>query len=563
MKYLLPMSVSLSFWMISSCSTFQSKNPEAVAPSASLPKAKSVLIQDYKVGQKPITPPVVDPEMLKIPADMNPLVEQWVKYFQGRGRHHMERYLGRMTRYGDLMKQILRENGMPDDLLYIALIESGFSSRAVSHASAVGYWQFIKPTGRRYDLEVSTLVDERRDPVLSTQAAAAYFKDLYGMFNSWYLSMAGYNAGENRIQRAVNKHKTRDFWELASRKRALPKETLHYVPKYIAARLIANDPVKYGFTDIEYEAPLEFETIQVNHPVDLRQFAETLSFDYDEFKLLNPKFKGSLAPLDRQGNLYLRIPIGLKEKALASVGQCQIDASQVAHIGNEEVKTYRVRRGDTIQSIARKHYISVELIRNLNDLSPTQRLRVGKRLDVPRGKSTAWNFKKTTQTVVARATATPEISESPAIEAQPQDGDTESVRPKYHLVQKGDTLTGIAEEYEVTISELIKLNKLKRKSLLHVGLRLKLPKVESLPTAVTEKEGDRRRLSTKRSPSRVSTSQRKAANTIKTHVVRPGENLQLIATKYRVTVARIIAKNKFKNPSYLVAGQKIKIPFYE
>lgn len=563
MKYLLPISLSFSLFGLSACSTFQTKKPELATVTSPTSTIKTAPIQEYKLGQKPTPPPVVDPEMLKIPVDMNPLVGQWVKYFQGRGRHHMERYLGRMTRYGDLMKQILRENGMPDDLLYIALIESGFSSRAVSHASAVGYWQFIKPTGRRYDLEVSTLVDERRDPVLSTQAAAAYFKDLYGMFNSWYLSMAGYNAGENRIQRAVNKHKTRDFWELAARKRALPKETLHYVPKYIAARLIANDPVKYGFTDIEYEAPLEFESIQVSHPVDLRKFADTMGFDYDEFKLLNPKFKGSIAPLDRQSNLYLRIPIGSKEKALASVGQCQIDASQVAHIGNEEVKTYRVRRGDTIQSIARKHFISVELIRNLNDLSPTQRLRVGKRLDVPRSRSTVWNIKKENQTTVARSTATPEIAEAPAIETQAQDGEVETVRPKYHLVQKGDTLTGIAEEYEVTIAELIKLNKLKRKSLLHVGLRLKLPKVEALPTAVAEKEADRRNSSIKRSPTRVSTSKRKSTVTIKTHIVKRGENLQLIASKYRITVARIIAKNKLKNPSYLLAGQRINIPFYD
>ncbi len=150
-------------------------------------------------------------ELEVIPTEINGSVEKWVNYFQGRGRPHMEKYLLRSTRYEALMKKVLRDNKLPEDLFYVALIESGFSSQAFSHASAVGYWQFIRGTGKRYKLKINKLVDERRDPVLSTQAAAEYFKDLYSRFDSWYLSMAAYNVGEGRVERAIKKYKTRDF----------------------------------------------------------------------------------------------------------------------------------------------------------------------------------------------------------------------------------------------------------------------------------------------------------------------------------------------------------------
>ena len=185
-------------------------------------------------------------ELETIPIEINENVEVWIKYFQGRGRPHMERYLARSTRYEALMKKVLRDNKLPEDLFYIALIESGFTSNARSTASAVGYWQFIRGTGKRYKLDINKMIDERRDPVLATQAAAEYFKDLYKIFDSWYLSMAAYNVGEGRVLRAVKKYKTRDFWQLSKNKHALPKETDNYVPKYIAAKLIAKNPDKYG-----------------------------------------------------------------------------------------------------------------------------------------------------------------------------------------------------------------------------------------------------------------------------------------------------------------------------
>src|SRR5262249_50776712 len=151
-------------------------------------------------------------------------------------------YLERSARYLPMMKNVLRENGLPEDLVYVAMIESGFSPRAHSRANAVGYWQFIRSTGKRFGLHVDTFIDERRDPVLSTRAAAEYFKALYDLLGSWHLSMAAYNVGEMRVKRAVTRYYTRDFWELIRKRRAMPAETRNYVPKFIAAALIAKNP---------------------------------------------------------------------------------------------------------------------------------------------------------------------------------------------------------------------------------------------------------------------------------------------------------------------------------
>ena len=176
-----------------------------------------------------------------------PFVKKWEDYFTGRGRRHMDTYLNRLPRYEAMMKQILKSEGVPEELIYIALIESGFNSKAYSRASAVGYWQFIRGTGKHYGLKQNWLVDERRDPIHSTRAAAQYFKALYHAFGSWHLAMSSYNAGEHRVLRAIMGNVTREFWSLHEKKQ-LPRETRDYVPKFIAAAKIASNPKKYGFT---------------------------------------------------------------------------------------------------------------------------------------------------------------------------------------------------------------------------------------------------------------------------------------------------------------------------
>ena len=385
-------------------------------------------------------------ELESIPIEINEKVEMWIKYFQGRGRGHMERYLARSTRYEAIMKKVLRDNKLPEDLFYIALIESGFSSSALSRASAVGYWQFIRGTGKQYKLQINQLLDDRRDPVLATQAAANYVKDLYGLFGSWYLSMAAYNVGEGRVLRAVKKYKTRDFWELVRNKRALPRETDDYVPKYIAAKLIAKNPDKYGFDGIDYMPPIEFDFLSFDQPVNMRLMAERMNINYEDFKDLNPKFKGEIAPLDKNGALSLRIPPGTRDAAVLAAKESTVASAEFIPDQNE-LQVYKVKGGDTFSTLARKFKTSSAYIREINDFPRKRKLRAGQRIFVP--------------------DRTPLQEKRPVVVAK--DGG------RYYIVKSGDSLSSIAEKYKVTVADLKKINKFNRRTVLKSGARIQLP----------------------------------------------------------------------------------------
>lgn len=478
----------------------------------------------------PKAPEIVDHELETIPTEVNPMVDKWVNYFQGRGRRHMERYLARSTRYEAVMKRVLRDNGLPEDLFYIALIESGFSSSAVSHASAVGYWQFIRGTGKRYGLEISRLVDERRDPVLATEAAAEYFRGLYSVFGSWYLAMASYNVGENRVKREVMKHQTRDFWELA-RKARFPSETINYVPKFIAAKMIAKDPAKYGFEEIDYLPPIEFDTVEVTHSVNLRVMAEKMSLNYEDFKALNPKFKGEIAP-DREGRLSLRIPPGQTELAVTAAADAVPE--KIEYVADVDTQRYRIRRGDNLSSIARRFRTSVAYLRDLNDLPRGRALRVGSVLYVPDRTPLTSRATRTARTVAPKAPS----SKGAATSLAGADG------VRYHVVRSGDSLYTIARRYGTTISALSKANNIHRGRVLRVGVKLIIPVNGEEPKAEASRQSGRRHPAAK----------------AKVHVVRRGENLSRIAAKYRVSVDDIRKKNRIRNPSSLMAGARLMIP---
>lgn len=206
-----------TFVFLAACAS--STKRSATSPEAQAAAAAGGTDVPAQIDEKEVSSEVVEENAAmpykssygEIALDDNEHVQQWIRYFQGRGRVHMEQYLQRSTRYLPMMKQVLRENGLPEDLVYISLIESGFSPQAHSHSNAVGYWQFIRSTGRRFGLTVDPFIDERRDPVLSTRAAAEYFKSLYSLFGSWHLALSAYNTGENRVKRAVTRYYTRDF----------------------------------------------------------------------------------------------------------------------------------------------------------------------------------------------------------------------------------------------------------------------------------------------------------------------------------------------------------------
>lgn len=527
--------------------------------------APEVQLKDNEVSSQVvvenISKPYVSP-LGSIPMDQHPLVEQWVKYFNGRGRKHMEVYLERSSRYMPMMKNVLRENGLPEELVYVALIESGFSPRAHSRANAVGYWQFIRETGRRYGLKVDSFVDERRDPVLSTRAAAEYFKALYSLFGSWHLSLAAYNSGENRIKKAVMKKYSRDFWQLVEGRRVLPKETKHYVPKFIAAAMIAENPSKYGFTAIDYQKSLAYDTVTVQHAISLKQLAQNLNVSEEELRLLNPKFRGDYVPLYRGNEIVLRVPSGYAQAAIAAAASAKVEAAP--NIANSDYIYYRIRPGDSLSTIARKFRTSVATLRNLNDLGSRSFLRVGRKLMVPdRGD---YYYQNSGEQQYAMAE-----------KAQPE---AVAKNVSFHIVKRGENLSSIARMYGTSVEELRRLNSLGNRAVLSVGQRLRVKEDEKVQNFEekklhTVKRGEN--LTTIAQKYKVSLNEilannklkRKAlhvgqkltiANKKRVHTVRRGETLTHIADKYRVAVSKLVQVNDLRNRSRLLAGRTLVIP---
>ena len=232
-----------------------------------------------------------------IPIVFNDAVQYFVKYFTTEKRKIFANWLRRSKRYVPMIKEILRAHGLPEDLIYLAMIESGFNPNAYSSMKACGPWQFIYETGGRYGLRVNHWVDERRDPEKSTVAAALYLKDLFNQFGGWYLAAAVYNAGEKRIERSVEKYETADFWELM-KYNTLPRETRDYIPRLLAAAIIAKDPERFGFTDINYDQPVRFVNEKAPGGTPLEIIAKAASTNVSAIGALNPEILTGITPPD-------------------------------------------------------------------------------------------------------------------------------------------------------------------------------------------------------------------------------------------------------------------------
>ncbi len=314
---------------------------------------------------------------ITFPLVYNEFVEQWVKYFSGRGKDFFTKWLGRSTRYIPLMKQVLKEEGLPEDLIYLSMIESGFNTKATSRAKAVGPWQFIKGTGQRYDMRADFWIDERRDFIKSTRAAAKYLKELHQIFGSWYLAAASYNAGEGRVLKAVRQNQSRNFWELSRKKKNFRAETRNYVPKIIAAALVSKNPERYGFHDIPYEEPLSWTTVTVSPGLHLKTIAKTLGLEFEDLRILNPELRRGIVP-PKGGEYVLRVPKDKKDLLLAK--SSELKAEKI-----ETVVKYKVRSGDTIDRIAKRHGTSARSILEFNDIQDPRKIRAGKTLTIPSG----------------------------------------------------------------------------------------------------------------------------------------------------------------------------------
>jgi soluble lytic murein transglycosylase-like protein len=265
---------------------------------------------------------------IDMPVAINKQVKAYLVYFSTERKGGIKKYLARSTRYLPMIREVFQEYGLPEDLAYLAMIESGFNPYAYSHAHAGGMWQFIQGTGRRYGLAINNYVDERRDPVKATHAAAKYLTDLYKQFGSWYLAAASYNCGEGRVQREIQSSNHKNFWELSDNQR-LPTETKNYVPQMIAATIIAKNPKKFGFTKIAYLPPLEYETVKVTEPTSLRAASLACNVPAEEIEMLNPELRRGMTPPD-QPHYVLNIPKKSKEMFARHIQHARIEAPAVA-----------------------------------------------------------------------------------------------------------------------------------------------------------------------------------------------------------------------------------------
>jgi membrane-bound lytic murein transglycosylase D len=301
-------------------------------------------------------------------------VERNITLFTEKIKKRFTIWLSRSGKYMEMMKEILKGENIPEEIVFIPLIESGFSSHAYSPARAVGYWQFIASTARKYGLKINWWMDERRDPVKSTVAAANYFKDLYGMFGSWNLAMAAYNAGEGKILRAINKTNSDDYWSLLDTK-YIRRETKDYVPRFIAASLIANSPEEFGFEELEYHPPLNYDEVTVHSPVDLQVIADCAETKIEVIKELNPELRRWCTPPDIS-EYTLRIPEGKEDAFLKNI-------SLIPEKERFTIDTYTVRKGDTFKKISKRTGIPVQVILDLNSLEKIIPLKDGMEIYLP------------------------------------------------------------------------------------------------------------------------------------------------------------------------------------
>ena len=289
-------------------------------------------------------------------------------------------YLERSTRYLGMMKNILREKGLPEELAFLPLIESGFNSFARSKAGAVGQWQFLVSTAESYGLTIDWWIDERRDPIKSTHAAARYLKYLYDKFGSWKLALASYNAGQGRVRRAIKMANSDDFWHLKMAEK-IPKETRLYVPQFIAAAMIAISPEEHGFYNLSYHEPIKYDTVTINSPVNISVIAECAETTVKDIRRLNPELKRWATP-PNVSKYTLRIPPGSKEIFFENLAKIPLKYRFTIEY-RFTIDSHRVRKGDTLTGIAKRTGVPLAVILKLNAMSGKEILRIGDIIKLP------------------------------------------------------------------------------------------------------------------------------------------------------------------------------------
>lgn len=510
----------------------------------------------------------VDPREFDIPIVVNDAVKGWMRYFLGRGRKYYTRYLERSTKWLPMMHKELDARGLPRDLVYLSMIESGFTTSATSYASAAGLWQFMTYTGKDYGLRIDWWVDERRDPELATKAALRYLGDLHKMFaGDWWLAWASYNGGQGRVLNATRRYGSTDFWKIAEGS-YLHTETENYVPKLIAAAIIGKHPERYGFVGLDYLPAWTFDTVEVPGSTSVDVLAKCAGITEEEFLEYNPAIRRFALPPDPEVQ-RVRVPAA---RAVAF-------KDAFAKVPPEErlqLTRHVVKRGESLGSIARKYGIGADEIARVNRIANVNRITVGMELTIPvRGKSLA--------NVAEGAVAKKGEGETKAAAAEPAakaekakaegKGDakaeggakTEKTEAKAapktetktvtHTVKSGDTLSGLASKYGVAVKDLQAWNGLKGTGI-QAGQKLVVGKKEVAVAAAST--GSATKAAPASSASSASSGTAKPAAKTTTYTVRRGDTLGAIADRYGCSVGDLKSWNGLKG-STIYPGQKLKI----
>ncbi len=447
-----------------------------------------------------------------VPIDYMPEVVESIQYFKTAGREAFSRWLSRSGAYLPMIRENFREEGLPLDLAYNAMIESGFNPRAYSSARAAGVWQFVPRTAVLYGLRRDTWVDERRDPEKSTRAAARHLRNLHDLFGDWRLTVAAYNCGQGRLQRAIKKAGTRDFWKL----KQLPRETRMHVPRFMAAVIISKDPEAFGFVDVDYKAPMAYDVVSVSECVDLKVASECALTSYQEIGRLNPELtRGYTPPVDLAGNYALRVPKGATETF-------RTNYAKVPPSRKVRMVDYVVRHGDTVSGIAQRLGVSTRSVLETNRIRNPRRLRIGSRLKVPVRPERHARARENAH-VDGRFAATPSSLHYFSLT---------------YKIRDGDTLWDIARKHDVTVGQLRSWNRLARSHSIHPGAKLVIwqPRY-AVATAIRLSKDGAGRL----------------------YTVRRGDTLWEIARTFGTSVRDLERWNGIQDPSRLRPGTSLRI----
>ena len=380
-----------------------------------------------------VTPPA-DPKVLAraevelkstqsdLPLVMNEYVAGYINYYSNRGKGTFERAWARSGRYQEMIARIFREEGVPQDLIYLAQAESGFHPLALSRAGARGMWQFMASRATGYGLRRNWWVDDRQDPEKATRAAARHLKDLYTQFGDWYLAMAAYNSGPGNVQQAVKRTGYADFWELYKRN-VLPKETKNYVPIILAMTIMSKNPAQYGLDDVRPDEPEKYDVVQVDYPVDLRLVAECIEEPIERLADMNPSLLRRTTPKDEPFDL--RLPAGTRDKYESAIAAIPADKRVLW-------RYYKVQSGDTLAGIAKKYKTTERAISSANNLEGNQ-LAAGSKLVIP-------------------------ASGPVPVEGK---GVAYSRHPTRYHVRRGDTILSVADDFSVPPEKIRSWNRLK------------------------------------------------------------------------------------------------------